>query len=187
MAGKRKGISPSLRWSVFSRDGFTCRYCGRQAGQEGVELAVDHVVSVLDGGTEAFDNLVTACKCCNGGKGARSLQNAPTSKEVIERIKHREQTLLAQAQAIAAAIEAEKDAKQTAVNLKCQAYGEKSVRMAQNEDHRILTLCREFGPDRVIEWYQIACRNGVRDYDAIRYVSGIVKNIREREEAPRAS
>jgi len=181
MGGKRKGISSSLRWSVFSRDGFSCRYCGVQAGQEGVELAVDHVVSLADGGTDAFDNLVTACKGCNGGKGARSLKNAPGSDEVIGRLKDRERTLREQARAMSAAIQAEKEARQAAVNLKCAAYGLEEVSIEHKEISRILNLSREFGADRVLEWYSLAAQRGVKEWDAVRYVSGIARNVREEE------
>lgn len=45
---KRKSLSDSIRWAVFARDGFCCRYCGKQAGEDGVTLAVDHIVSVAD-------------------------------------------------------------------------------------------------------------------------------------------
>src|SRR6478672_7719096 len=102
---KRKGITDSLRWSVFARDGFTCRYCGAQAGQEGIELCADHVVSVADGGDNSFNNLVTSCRGCNAGKSARSLIAAPTSSEVVSRIEERAKTLAEQARAISKAIE----------------------------------------------------------------------------------
>ena len=46
---KRQPVSASLRWAVFARDGFACRYCGAQAGQVCVELHADHIVSVADG------------------------------------------------------------------------------------------------------------------------------------------
>jgi 5-methylcytosine-specific restriction endonuclease McrA len=63
----RKNISASLRWQVFARDGFRCRYCGTQAGEPGVTLHADHVVSVADGGTNAFDNL----RLMDGGDHSR--------------------------------------------------------------------------------------------------------------------
>lgn len=62
----RKPISKSLRFAVLNRDGFRCRYCG--AGPEGVTLHIDHAVPVALGGTNDFDNLVTACIDCNLGK-----------------------------------------------------------------------------------------------------------------------
>lgn len=67
----RLPISPKDRWEVFQRDNFTCQYCGAK-GQD-VQLHVDHVVSVADGGSNEPENLKTACVPCNSGKGARSL------------------------------------------------------------------------------------------------------------------
>ena len=56
----------ALRWQVLERDKFTCRYCGHYAPN--VQLEVDHLVPVVEGGTDDIDNLVTACFACNQGK-----------------------------------------------------------------------------------------------------------------------
>lgn len=70
----REAMRPSVRWAVLERDGFRCRYCGRAAPE--VELVVDHVRSVIDGGTNDESNLVAACFDCNSGKGRRSVGEA---------------------------------------------------------------------------------------------------------------
>lgn len=64
-------MRPSLRFEVFKRDRFACGYCGRTPPD--VLLEVDHVVPKVGGGTDAIDNLLTACWDCNRGKGSRSL------------------------------------------------------------------------------------------------------------------
>ncbi|MGH9685760.1 MAG: HNH endonuclease [Candidatus Acidiferrales bacterium] len=64
LAGNRKGLSVRKRFFVFKRDKYRCRMCGAS----GVELEVDHVVSVADGGSDALDNLQTLCFKCNRGK-----------------------------------------------------------------------------------------------------------------------
>ena len=56
----------ALRFQVLQRDGFTCHYCGQAAPS--VTLEVDHVIPVVEGGTDALDNLVTVCRACNRGK-----------------------------------------------------------------------------------------------------------------------
>lgn len=68
---KYRGIRPSRRFSVLERDGFRCVYCGASA--KDARLTVDHRIAVANGGTDALDNLVTACEECNLGKGARSV------------------------------------------------------------------------------------------------------------------
>jgi 5-methylcytosine-specific restriction endonuclease McrA len=60
------------RREVFIRDGFTCQYCGRHAG----DLTIDHVIPRSRGGAHTWDNLVSACKTCNHRKGGKSLGEA---------------------------------------------------------------------------------------------------------------
>jgi hypothetical protein len=58
-----------IRYTVFWRDGFTCVYCGKSRHDiPNMQLHLDHVIPVSIGGTDNFDNLVTACAECNGGK-----------------------------------------------------------------------------------------------------------------------
>lgn len=61
-------ISNRLRYEIFRRDGFTCRYCGASAPD--VALEVDHVVPVALGGSDKPANLTTACVLCNSGKSS---------------------------------------------------------------------------------------------------------------------
>lgn len=179
MSIQRKQISDSVRWSVFARDGFTCRYCGRQAGQDGVTLAVDHVISVAEGGDNRLDNLVTACRSCNCGKAAKSLPNAPTTDDVQARIAKNAEAIRAQADAMAAAIEAEREAEQSIINLKCEAYGVQSTRFNRGEIATARNLIREFGADVVLTWYRAAHDRRVSDWNAIKYVCGIARKVRD--------
>ena len=66
----RQKMRPSLRFAVLRRDQFTCRYCGCQAPN--VQLEVDHLLPVSQGGDDAIGNLVTACWDCNRGKSHSS-------------------------------------------------------------------------------------------------------------------
>lgn len=62
-------VSSRLRYEVFRRDGFTCRYCGRKAPD--VKLQVDAVTPEALGGSHRDpSNLATACADCNSGKSA---------------------------------------------------------------------------------------------------------------------
>lgn len=58
-------IAQHISWAVYRRDGFACRYCGRQD----VPLTVDHLVLWESGGPSIEDNLVAADKRCNKTRG----------------------------------------------------------------------------------------------------------------------
>ena len=53
---------------VKNRDGSVCQYCGAYAPDGGA----DHVTPLTQGGTDALDNLVWACKECNSSKGDKT-------------------------------------------------------------------------------------------------------------------
>jgi 5-methylcytosine-specific restriction endonuclease McrA len=57
-----------VRTIVFARDEYTCVYCGSEE-----RLHVDHRIPVSRGGSNGFDNLVTACAPCNQSKGPKLL------------------------------------------------------------------------------------------------------------------
>lgn len=67
----RESIPKSLRFDVLNRDAFKCRYCGNSPPH--TTLEVDHVVPLCDGGRTILDNLASACKECNRGKGVKPL------------------------------------------------------------------------------------------------------------------
>jgi len=54
----------------MKRDRFRCTYCG--APGTDVELEVDHIVAVANGGSHHMSNLTTACRTCNQRKGANA-------------------------------------------------------------------------------------------------------------------
>ena len=68
---KRKSISKGKRFGIFKRDGFTCQYCGQQPPD--TVLHIDHILPVIEGGTNEEMNLVTSCAACNIGKGRKLL------------------------------------------------------------------------------------------------------------------
>ena len=95
LVGKRKPISPKLRFEVFKRDNHKCQYCGATPRDEGVVLEVDHIVPVYEGGDNSFENLITSCKQCNIGKGKRKITDknyiSLKEKELKETDEKREQ------------------------------------------------------------------------------------------------
>ncbi len=50
------------RRAVFARDGWVCQYCGAPAE------TVDHIVPRCRGGDHTWENVVAACRRCNGKK-----------------------------------------------------------------------------------------------------------------------
>lgn len=82
---ERKAISKKLRFEVFKRDNFTCQYCGRMAPD--VILEIDHINPVKNKGTNDILNLITSCKDCNRGKGARKLSENDILKKQQEQLK----------------------------------------------------------------------------------------------------
>jgi len=62
-------VSRHISWVVFRRDGFACRYCGRDDGP----LTVDHLITWESGGPTTEENLVACCGRCNNLRGETPL------------------------------------------------------------------------------------------------------------------
>lgn len=174
---KRKNISQSIRWQVFARDGFRCRYCGRQAGEPGVALHADHLVSVADGGTDAMDNLVTACQSCNSGKSARSLDQAPGSSEAVANAEQRATSLREQADALKAQKDAEERLRQEMINLIASQYRVESFSMSDTNLKQLIGISRRHGAGAAADWIGQAAKRGVKTTQLARYIFGIIRNI----------
>jgi hypothetical protein len=69
----KRNISKKLRFEVFKRDEFTCKYCGKSPPE--VVLNLDHKEAFINGGTNDFNNLITSCENCNQGKGSSNLND----------------------------------------------------------------------------------------------------------------
>lgn len=61
----QRQVDQHVQWRVFRRDGYRCRYCGRND----VPLTVDHLVLWEEGGPTIDANLLSACKRCNQTRG----------------------------------------------------------------------------------------------------------------------
>jgi 5-methylcytosine-specific restriction endonuclease McrA len=62
-------LVPLTKGNVMQRDDHTCQYCGQRLPRR--ELTIDHVVPRAHGGETKWDNVITACRQCNGRKGDR--------------------------------------------------------------------------------------------------------------------
>lgn len=61
----QRQIEQGVSWKVFKRDGYSCRYCGR----DDIPLTVDHLVCWESGGPNIVENLVSSCRKCNKTRG----------------------------------------------------------------------------------------------------------------------
>lgn len=63
-------VIESVRWRVYKRDNYACRYCGR----DDVPMTVDHYIAQKYGGEWTFENLLTCCRHCQKLKGHMTVE-----------------------------------------------------------------------------------------------------------------
>jgi hypothetical protein len=80
---QNRNITEELRQQVLKRDNYACRYCGSAVPP----FHIDHVYPFSKGGLTVLDNLVTACRSCNGKKSNKIgwLPNPNNVNEQIEK------------------------------------------------------------------------------------------------------
>lgn len=59
-------IPKSVQNYIFKRDNYQCKSCGKTAQQ--IQLNVDHIIPLAQGGSNDISNLQTLCKLCNQRK-----------------------------------------------------------------------------------------------------------------------
>ncbi len=75
MAAMRESYIPPLNnKTLFRRDANLCLYCGERFLSR--DLTRDHVTPLSKGGTDAWTNVVPACRRCNNHKGGKSPEGA---------------------------------------------------------------------------------------------------------------
>lgn len=174
---KRAGISKRVRFTIFARDGFRCRYCGRLSDE--VTLVIDHLLPVVEGGGNDEENLVTSCEPCNQGKAARVLAAEPPDDPLAQLARRQELNEQRQAAESVRAIQEANAALGTAmVDAWCGIRGTEKV-----DAHTIDVMsryAREHGVAAVMEWIEVAHQRLPRsqDYQVGRYVSGIRRSKR---------
>lgn len=171
----RKAISKSTRFRIFARDGFTCRYCGAQS--DTVALEVDHIIPVVEGGTNDDENLITACLTCNRGKSAKRLESiAPTEQDRLRLAQERNEQVRA-AEAAREAAEARKEFRQTVVDLWCHIRGRDEVH--SRTISVMVRYAEEYGIERVGQWISMAHEKlpWASDQRLGMYISGIRRQM----------
>ena len=64
---ERGKVSNKMRFSIYKRDGYRCRRCGRSGMFN--DLEIDHIRPISKGGKTEYNNLQTLCRRCNKEKG----------------------------------------------------------------------------------------------------------------------
>jgi 5-methylcytosine-specific restriction endonuclease McrA len=67
-------VPPLNNHTLFKRDAHICMYCGKRFS--GKELSREHVTPLSRGGSDKWNNVVTACKRCNNHKAGRTPEEA---------------------------------------------------------------------------------------------------------------
>ncbi len=62
---ERGKVTNKMRFSIYNRDNYRCRICGKKAKN----LEVDHIIPIAKGGKSTYENLQTLCHRCNVKKG----------------------------------------------------------------------------------------------------------------------
>ena len=71
---KRRPEVQFTRANIYTRDHYTCQYCGENHSAN--ELTFDHILPVSRGGSRTWENIVTCCLNCNRMKGSRTPEEA---------------------------------------------------------------------------------------------------------------
>lgn len=67
-------VPPLSNPALFARDAYLCMYCGERFAAR--DLSRDHITPLSRGGSDAWMNVVTACKRCNNHKAGRTPEQA---------------------------------------------------------------------------------------------------------------
>jgi len=175
----------SLRFKVFTRDLFTCQYCGRQPPK--AILEVDHMVSKFDGGGDEMDNLTTSCFECNRGKSKDSV--IKTSLE--QKLKSEEKRMKAKITQLQVYLEFLKK-KDVFVDQEIELYSNKWTELSGGECHltkqgkkSLGKFIQKHGAAEVLEAMQIVNKKHFQNTeDMWKYFCGILKNMRLQREDP---
>jgi len=170
----RKAIPPSVRWDVMQRDGFKCRYCGR--GCPDVELTIDHIISVNDGGVDDFFNLITACKECNAGKGRKSAPDVPIQPDQVKEAEKIRDWYVEFCTVCNDVAVSQRSQRKAVISLIGAAYNVDKFEMVQRDLTFIVNLIWEFGADDVFAWMQSASDRSVHLWKLAAYLNGCRKN-----------
>lgn len=170
-------MKKSVRFAVFDRDNFTCRYCGRSTDDQ-ITLEVDHVIPRSKGGGDEIENLVTSCFECNRGKSAKVIGQTVPEPET-NRLRRLQEIAEANksAKELIALSAAKKKRLKAWENIICETM---SLRyLDQKFCEQADRLSDEFGDAVVVQWiHKLSIKFCGMDDNAAKYLNGIARNVR---------
>lgn len=180
---ERVALGKRIRFEIFKRDGFRCRYCGADPVKSVLE--VDHVIAVANGGTNDPANLVTSCQACNSGKSdvpleSRKYEPAVDSAALREHTEQIREYLALQKELA--------EAQREAVEVLAQHWEQVIGPMSRAMYDRLSVLMREWPQQKLVEAIEITGRKHgfptlkFNEYTAktqAKYFHGILRNWRE--------
>lgn len=173
-------IGKSLRFKIFSQDGFTCRYCGRRPPD--VVLEVDHLHPRSKGGTDDEINLLTSCFDCNRGKRDRVIADFSPKPDADLKFLELQQEIAEVNRYLSA-----KQTRDEAIDRLC--YSLQSIwgeHLTDDVPSKMVLLpwIRKYGPDEIETVIHLASPKymagqfrGVREFtNLIRYIGAVLRN-----------
>jgi hypothetical protein len=174
----RKPISKRKRFSIFARDNFTCVYCGMQPPL--IVLHLEHVIPIVEGGTDDESNLRAACADCNLGKGPKKIEDTfPTEHDRLARAQELGEAREA-AEKLNELMDARDELRQSVTNAICKARGTEEV--LGSIVSSVCFLINEFDVETVYRWIVSAAARPRSETDFIKYLHGIARRTREQDE-----
>lgn len=179
---RRLPISKKVRFEVFKRDSFSCRYCGKIPSL-GAILNIDHVVPVSAGGTNDYENLVTACFDCNSGKSDRHLNNLTPLKNELQILasfkEYKEQV-----KEYFKFINEKNNAYEQSVDLVLKNIGDPNKDFSEQQRQSIKMFLKKRSLDDLIEYSMMTnVRLGSKSsYSKFKYFCGIFHTINKNKE-----
>lgn len=62
----RKRLTYQFKKEIFEEDDYQCQYCSSRPGSS--NIFIDHIIPLIEGGSNEPENLTTSCKSCNSKK-----------------------------------------------------------------------------------------------------------------------
>lgn len=168
---KRQPISKKIRFEVFKRDDFTCKYCGNKPPN--VMLEVDHIKPVSKGGTNNINNLITSCFDCNRGKSNIELKKIPNTLLQNQEILQEKEDQLKEYHKLIRKIENRINKEVEMVNERYSSYFEDYELNEKFKNGSLKSFLRKLDVYIVLEAMDTACTKMYNSSSSIRYFCGV--------------